>query len=75
MDESEQAEKETRPTFSIFYSYARPDKDLRDKLESHLALLRRMGLITGWYDRSITGGKCGRGRLASTWRVRRLSSC
>lgn len=42
---------------SIFYSYARQDKDLRDKLESHLALLQQGRSITGWHDRHIIGGQ------------------
>lgn len=51
------AEKGAGPEFRIFYSYARPDKELRDKLESHLALLRQRKLITGWHDRHISGGQ------------------
>jgi len=46
----------TKP-LSIFYSYAASDKDLRDKLEEHLTLLKRQGLITSWHDRLISGGQ------------------
>lgn len=41
----------------LFYSYAHEDEKLRDKLEKHLALLRRQGVITGWHDRKIGAGK------------------
>ena len=30
----------------VFYSYAREDEKLRDRLEMHLTLLKREGLIT-----------------------------
>ncbi|QKQ76203.1 toll/interleukin-1 receptor domain-containing protein [Nostoc sp. TCL240-02] len=41
----------------LFYSYAHEDEKLRDKLEKHLALLEREGVITGWHDRKIGAGK------------------
>ena len=41
----------------IFYSYSHKDEALRDELDTHLALLRRQKLITGWYDRAIEGGE------------------
>ncbi len=41
----------------IFYSYSHKDERLRDELNTHLSLLRRQKLITGWYDRAIEGGK------------------
>ncbi|WP_158680240.1 hypothetical protein [Nostoc sp. 'Lobaria pulmonaria (5183) cyanobiont'] len=37
----------------VFYSYAHEDEKLRDKLEKHLTLLRREGVITEWHDRKI----------------------
>ncbi|QBD75032.1 toll/interleukin-1 receptor domain-containing protein [Ktedonosporobacter rubrisoli] len=40
----------------IFYSYARPDKKLRDELAKHLSGLQRQGLIAGWYDGEIIAG-------------------
>jgi hypothetical protein len=40
----------------VFYSYAREDEDLRDKLINHLSILRRQGLIKEWYDRQILPG-------------------
>ncbi|MEH2169321.1 MAG: toll/interleukin-1 receptor domain-containing protein [Nostoc sp.] len=41
----------------VFYSYAHEDEKLRDKLENHLTLLRRQGVITEWHDRKIGAGK------------------
>jgi Trypsin-like peptidase domain/TIR domain len=41
----------------IFYSYSHKDESLRDELDTHLSLLRRQKLITGWYDRAIEGGE------------------
>lgn len=41
---------------SIFFSYCHKDEALRDQLETHLALLRRQGLITAWHDRRIMPG-------------------
>jgi hypothetical protein len=40
----------------LFYSYAREDEALRDKLNEHLAILKRQGLIREWYDRNINAG-------------------
>jgi hypothetical protein len=41
---------------SLFYSYSHKDEDLRRKLETHLAALRRGGLIAEWHDRKIEAG-------------------
>lgn len=40
----------------VFVSYAHKDKALLEKLEKHLLLLKRQGLIDTWYDRDISGG-------------------
>jgi tetratricopeptide (TPR) repeat protein len=40
----------------IFYSYAHEDETFRSKLETHLSLLHRQGLITAWHDRHILPG-------------------
>jgi predicted helicase len=45
----------TKP-LEIFYSYAPEDEQLLDKLNQHLALMKRDGIITEWYDRKITPG-------------------
>lgn len=41
----------------VFFSYSQKDKIMRDKLETHLSLLKRQQVITGWHDRKIGAGK------------------
>lgn len=41
----------------LFFSYSHKDEELRNELETHLALLRRQGIITSWHDRRITAGE------------------
>ena len=41
----------------IFYSYAHADEPFRNKLQQHLALLKRDGLVTEWHDRKILPGE------------------
>lgn len=52
------SQKIERPTGSIevFYSYAREDETLRERLEKHLKILKRQGLINDWHDRKISPG-------------------
>lgn len=45
------------PLIEVFFAYSHKDEDLRDKLETHLALLKRQGVIAGWYDRRIGAGQ------------------
>lgn len=40
----------------LFFSYSHADEQLRDRLEQHLAILRRQGLIESWHDRRIQAG-------------------
>ena len=40
----------------VFCSYAHEDEAWRQKLETHLSLLRRQGLVSLWHDRLITAG-------------------
>ncbi|GHO50877.1 toll/interleukin-1 receptor domain-containing protein [Ktedonospora formicarum] len=49
------AEKSLQP-LELLYCYAHKDRALRDELDSHLAGLRREGLITVWYDGEISPG-------------------
>ena len=37
----------------LFYSYAHEDEEYRRRLDSHLRLLQRQGLIDAWHDRRI----------------------
>ncbi len=41
----------------IFYCYAHEDKALRNELERHLGVLKRLGHITGWDDCEIQAGR------------------
>ncbi|WP_200975578.1 toll/interleukin-1 receptor domain-containing protein [Echinicola sp. 20G] len=40
----------------IFYSYSHEDEPFREKLETHLAILKRNDLIEEWHDRRIAPG-------------------
>jgi hypothetical protein len=42
--------------YDVFISYSHKDKKMRDELETHLAVLRRQGLIRHWYDCDIVPG-------------------
>jgi TIR domain/NB-ARC domain len=48
---------------SLFYSYSHRDEVLRDKLDTHLAFLRRSERITEWHDRKIGAGNDWRGQI------------
>ena len=40
----------------IFYSYAHEDEAHAKKLQTHLSILKRQGLINNWHDRQIIAG-------------------
>lgn len=40
----------------LFYSYAHEDEALRERLEVHLKLLKRQGILQDWHDRAIGAG-------------------
>ncbi|MBV5329683.1 MAG: toll/interleukin-1 receptor domain-containing protein [Chlorobium sp.] len=40
----------------IFYSYSHKDEYYRNKLETHLKILERTGVIDQWHDRNIEAG-------------------
>jgi len=40
----------------VFFSYSHKDEALRDALETHLAVLKREGVIQSWHDRRIDPG-------------------
>jgi CheY-like chemotaxis protein len=46
----------TKP-IEIFYSYAHEDERFRSKLEKHLSILKKQGLIKDWHDRKIISGQ------------------
>ena len=41
---------------NLFFSYSHKNEELRNELETHLALLKRQGIISSWHDRRITAG-------------------
>ncbi|WP_245678541.1 SIR2 family protein [Chondromyces crocatus] len=41
----------------VFFSYSEADRDLRDKIETHLAILKRKGVIRGWHEGEIGAGE------------------
>lgn len=60
------AKKSPKPSkndIEVFYSYCHKDEPLRDQLENHLSALKRKGVISGWHDRSISGGTEWEGQI------------
>ncbi|MBD2461867.1 AAA-like domain-containing protein [Oscillatoria sp. FACHB-1407] len=47
--------QQTKPV-EVFISYSHRDEKLRERLDSHLSLLRRQEVIQAWHDRKITAG-------------------
>ena len=41
----------------VFFSYSHRDEAMRDELETHLAILKRQGVIETWHDRRIVAGE------------------
>ncbi|MGI0492256.1 toll/interleukin-1 receptor domain-containing protein [Alkalinema pantanalense CENA528] len=41
---------------AVFFSYSHKDEKLRDRLEPHLAMLKRDRVIQTWHDRKISAG-------------------
>lgn len=54
--ESNTQQPNTVTPINVFISYAHKDESFLRQLETHLALLRRQGLITTWHDRQILPG-------------------
>jgi Domain of unknown function (DUF4384)/TIR domain len=40
----------------LFYSYSHRDEDMRERLEKHLTILKRTGVVADWHDRRIVAG-------------------
>jgi len=49
--------QDSKVPISVFYSYSHKDKAYRDKLKTHLSVMRRQGLISEWYDQDIMPGQ------------------
>lgn len=41
----------------VFFSYSHKDEELRNELATHLSILERNGVISGWHDRQIGAGE------------------
>ncbi len=52
-----EAIQNSKKPITLFYSYAHKDKQLRDKLATHLRLLQRQGYIADWSDQDIKPGQ------------------
>lgn len=52
-----QQTQDSNVPISIFYSYSHKDKAYRDKLKTHLSVMRRQGLISEWHDQDILPGQ------------------
>jgi hypothetical protein len=50
-------------SLELFFSYSHKDEKYRDRLETHLALLKRDGWIAGWHDRKISAGNEWKGQI------------
>jgi hypothetical protein len=49
---------------TLFFSYSHKDEDLRDQLETHLAMLKREGTVDVWHDRRIVAGEPVDGKVS-----------
>jgi len=47
----------SKQEIKLFYCYAREDKTLRDELEKHLGVLKRLYALRNWHDREILPGQ------------------
>ncbi|MCP4698112.1 MAG: ROK family protein [Gammaproteobacteria bacterium] len=50
------SKEQTKKAIELFISYSHQDESWRDKLETHLAILKRQGVISTWHDRKIEPG-------------------
>ena len=49
-------EEQSISPFTLFYSYADEDEELRKELEKHLSWLQQQGMITEWHHHKIMPG-------------------
>lgn len=50
-------ERSVLRTMNVFYSYAHEDEDLRQRLQTHLGVLKYQQLLSDWHDRKIHAGE------------------
>jgi len=58
-------EANVRERIELFYSYSHKDESSRSRLERHLTMLSRQGVITNWHFRRISGGNEWKGEIES----------
>src|SRR5436305_1746685 len=56
MDEATSMATMLNRSIEVFISYAREDKEMLKRLETHLSLLEHQGLISVWYDLKAPSG-------------------
>ncbi|WP_437520600.1 AAA-like domain-containing protein [Sorangium sp. So ce726] len=61
--QTEPAVAPVRRRLRLFYSYAAMDEALRERLDVHLKLLERQGLIEPWYQQRLLPGSVGRAEI------------
>src|SRR5688500_13754698 len=54
---SDRVQNDLPQPVEVSISYSHKDDPLREKLDTHLSLLRRQGVIAAWHDRRITAGQ------------------
>ncbi|NJO36873.1 MAG: toll/interleukin-1 receptor domain-containing protein [Rhizobiales bacterium] len=66
-------EPDERPT--IFVSYSRADKKLKDQVLEHLEGLERLGILSVWHDRDIRAGVDWYARLLEVLSRTKVAVC
>lgn len=56
-------EGQSKAPVELFYSYSHNDEKQRARLEKHLSMLQRQGVIAGWHDRKIGAGTEWKGQI------------
>lgn len=51
------ASDDTAPSLTVVFSYSHKDEALRDELDAHLAVLRRLEIVRTWHDRKLEPGQ------------------
>lgn len=50
-------EDEASPTLTVVLSYSHKDEALRNELDAHLSVLRRLNIVETWHDRKLVPGQ------------------
>src|SRR5262252_629980 len=63
--EARSCESLERSVATVLFSYSQRDENLRDRLETHLSVVKRQGVIEAWHDRRIVAGDEFGGRIGA----------